>query len=189
MTGPGTRRLIHASTSLVLIVGFVWGWRTFRDLMTVAAALAVVAEYARVTTPFGNRLQSWISVFRPGERHRPSGAFWLAVGYAVAAWFPAPASVAGILCGALADPAAAWAGAAWKGQASASPGTGRKTWAGSSAAAATGCVVLLAIGIEPLPAILGALGGSALERWSRPADDNLVMAPGVAALVWLLSLT
>jgi dolichol kinase len=180
--------LIHASTALVIVVGLVWGWRAFRDLMTLTATLAVVVETARITTPLGKRLESWIPVFRPGERRRPSGAFWLALGYALAAWFPAPASVAGILCGALADPAAAWAGASRKGRANAPP-AGPKTWVGSSAAAATGCLVLLLTGFGPLQALLAAVGGAALERWSRPLDDNLVIAPGVAALVWLLSLT
>jgi dolichol kinase len=119
-------------------------------------------------------------VFRPREASRVSGAAWLGVGYAVAAWLPPPGPVAGILAGALADPAASWAGGKWGGGV-------RKSWPGTVAAGAVTAVAAAMVGIA-VPVALGAgLAGAALERWAGPLDDNLVVAPGVAGLVALLA--
>ena len=56
----------------------------------------------------------------------------------------------------------------------------------SAAAAVVTVLVLLLIGIPIGAAGAGALAAMVLERWPGPLDDNLVVAPGVALIVWLL---
>jgi dolichol kinase len=88
--------------------------------------------------------------------------------------------MAGILTGAFADPAASMAGSMV-----AKP-SDRKTWVGSGAAAVVAAAVLFVIGVPNIAVVGGALAAMALERWSGPLNDNLVVAPGVALIVWLL---
>jgi dolichol kinase len=111
---------------------------------------------------------------------RISGAAWLALGYAIAAWLPPPGPVAGILAGALADPAAAWVGGRWGGGR-------RKSVPGSATVAAVTVLGSLAAGLTLPAAGATAILAAALERWSGPLDDNLVLAPGVACLAALLA--
>jgi hypothetical protein len=42
------------------------------------------------------------------------------------------------------------------------------------------------MGIPLVAVVGGAVGAMALERWSGPLNDNLVVAPGAALIVWLL---
>jgi dolichol kinase len=145
------------------------------------AALAVLIEMLRLANP---RVEQWLAsrvpVYRPREARRASGALWLAFGYAIAAWLPMPGPVAGILAGALADPAASWVGGCW--------GQGApKSWAGSGAAFFVTVGVTIAVGATPSAGVAAGLVGAALERWSSPMDDNLLMAPAVAATVALLA--
>ncbi len=117
-------------------------------------------------------------VYRESERHRVSGAGWLVLGVATAAWFPAPAATAGILVGTLADPAAAVVGGRF-GRANARG----KSIAGSSAAfVVSGVVVFLVVG-SLWVALLGAAVATAVERWPVGLDDNVLVAPAVAALL------
>lgn len=104
---------------------------------------------------------------------------WLAIGYAVAAWMPPQAAVAGILAGGLADPAGAAVGSRW--------GHGvRKSLPGSIAVLATALLALRAIGLPWTVAAAAAITAALVERWSGRLDDNLVLAPAVSLVVgWL----
>jgi len=181
MTGPALRRLLHvASVAVVLAVPLGSG----ATLQYVLAALAVVAvsfDTARIGAPaFKERLEKLLPVFRSAEATRLSGATWLCVGYAVAALFPLPASVAGIAAGAVSDPAASWVG-------SLGAAVGRKTWWGSAAAWLAAAALLAPFGLG-FPGVLGgATVAAILERWPGPCDDNLLVAPGVALTVWLMA--
>lgn len=180
MTGPGLRRLMHAASATVLLLVPLASWQTFRVTAFVLAAFAVTAEGARLAVPaFRRALGRMVPVFRPREGNRPSGAMWLAVGFALAALTPAPAPAAGILVAALADPAASLVGT-WRRPA------GRKTWRGTAAHAVVAVVVLAVLG-WPAPAVVcGAAVSSALERWSAGIDDNLLVAPVTALVVFIL---
>lgn len=179
--GAGLRRVIHASTAFVALLAAGMGWERVRLLLIGVVVLAGLVETARLTSPgFSNHLHRIVPVFRAGEKRRPSGAFWLAVGFAVASWVPLPGAAAGILCGALADPAAALVGSRWGG--------GKpKSWVGSLTAFGVAGVLLLTLGLSVIGAMVGGLLAAGLERWSRPLDDNLVIAPGVSLFVWAIT--
>lgn len=183
MTAAARRRLIHASTSLVLLVGLTGSWSLLRILATVAVPLAAALEWWRISSPRGDVLARLVPVYRPAEATRPSGAFWLCVGYAAALWFPMPGAAAGVLAGAVADPAASAVGSRWGGS------VGGKTWVGTSGALVVIFAACLVVGIPWQGSLTAAVVGAGLERWSAPFDDNLLLAPGVAATVWALSLT
>ncbi len=181
MNGPALRRLIHASSALVLLLAHFGSVDLFRYTLAAGALLALVLDSLRLTRPaFGVFLGTFLPVFRVSEAKKLSGATWLSLGYAAAAWFPLPAATAGVLVGALADPAASLAGSKVARQGV------QKTWVGSVAAAVTAALVILLAGFAIPAAVCGALAAMALERWSSPLNDNLVVAPGVALVVWLL---
>lgn len=145
------------------------------------AITAVIVEALRLRVPVvGHALATVVPVYREREQRRPSGALWLAIGYALASWMPPGAAVAGIVAGGLADPAGAVVGAR------VGRGTG-KTVAGSIAVAATTLVVVGATGM-PWAVAGGAAAVAALvERWPGPFDDNLLVSPAVGAAVMLLA--
>lgn len=179
MTPGGLRALLHASTAL-LLVALVQSWQALRAALVVAAVAAVAFEAVRLTRPaVGAWTARWVPVFRPHEAARPSGAAWLFVGYALAAWMPAPAPAAAVLAGALADPAAALVGG-WLGWGQ------PKSWPGSAAAFVVAAVPVWALGLAPVSAGAAGLAALALERWSGPLNDNLLIAPGVGLVVWWL---
>ena len=180
MSSATVRRLLHASSALVLLPIFFGSPDIVRNGLMGCAALAVMLDSLRVTRPaFGAFIVDLVPVFRASESTKLSGATWLCIGYALASWFPHPAVTAGILAGAFADPAASWAGSTV-----ANPST-KKTWVGSGAAAVVAAVVLLTTGIPLVAVVGGAAAAMVLERWSGPLNDNLVVAPGVALLIWL----
>ena len=181
MKGPALRRLLHAGSAAVLLIPLLADWGQLRSVLVAVAVVAVIGDVARIKLPkLSRRLATWVPVFRSGETGRLCGATWLSLGYALAAWFPPIAPAAGILVSALADPAASLVGG-W-----ASPSVG-KTVSGSVAALVTALVVLATLGL-PWPAVVsGAAVGALLERWPGLCSDNLVVAPGVACVVWLLT--
>jgi len=141
----------------------------------------VALDWARRRRPATRRaFRRLAPAFRAEEDTRVSGPVWLWLGYAIAAWGPAAAATGGILAAALADPAAALVGRALGGGA-------RKSWAGTTAAGMVGLTLLLLLGVSVPAALAGALTAAALERWSGPLDDNLLIAPGVTAVLWLVS--
>jgi len=179
--GSALRRLLHAGSAAVLLIPVLADWDRLRSVLVVVAVVAVVGDVARIKLPqLSHRLATWVPVFRPGETERLCGATWLSLGYALAAWFPPISPAAGILVSALADPAASWVGG-WKSR---SVG---KTANGSMAALVTSLVVLAMLGLPWEAVVAGAVVGTLLERWPGSCNDNLVVAPGVACVVWLLS--
>jgi dolichol kinase len=181
MTPAAMRRVLHASSSALLLLLYVSSVEMLRFTLLGGAIAAILLDSMRVTRPaFGALIRRIIPVFRESESTRLSGATWLCIGYAIAVWFPQPAATAGVLTAALADPAASCAGSML-----ADPSK-KKTWAGSSAAALVSVAVLMLLGLPLLAVAIGALTAMALERWPGPLNDNLVVAPGVAVVVWLL---
>lgn len=174
------RPLLHAGTALLLLTLFA-SWQALRAALLLGGLAAVVFETLRLTQPGVRRLAArWVPVFRDEEATRPSGAGWLFVGYALSAWMPAPAPAAAVLAGALADPAAALVGGRF--------GRGQpKSWPGTVAALAMTAGVLWWAGLSPLAAAAAGLSAAALERWSGPVNDNLLIAPGVGLVVWWLA--
>lgn len=174
------RPLMHASTALILLVA-LWSWSALRLVLTAAAVLAVALEALRLRRP---ALRDWLAarvpVFRPAELSRMSGAAWLSVGYAAAAWFPVPALPAAVLTTALADPAGALVGR-WLGR------SRPKSWPGTAAVWATAAAVLYPLGLPWLGVLAGASVAAAVERWSAPLDDNLVIPVAVGAVVWAMA--
>ncbi len=180
MNAAAFRRLLHSSTALFLLLNLLDIPGLLRAVLSVGAVVAVVVDSMRMVKPrFGRLVKRLVPVFRHSEATQLSGASWLMVGLAAAAWFPHPAATAGILAGALADPAASQVGSTI-----ARPDAG-KSWVGTAAAAAVAALVLLPTGV-PLAAVLcGAVAAATLERWPGPFNDNLVVAPGVALVVWI----
>ncbi len=180
------RRFLHASTSAILLVG-LWGdWETFRLAVHALLGIAVVGEGLRLGhARFRGAIARAFPVFRPEESRRPSGAFWLVAGYAAASWVPFPGAAAGVLAAAFADPAASIVGTRWGGGLAGGGGT-RKSWVGSAAAWAAAAAVLMSLRLPVHAALAGAFAAAAAERIPRPFDDNLVVAPAVAAVTWLL---
>jgi len=174
------RRLLHAATGLLLLLVPLTSWGVLRAALVAAAILAAGAEIARLRSKrFGALLARAVPVFRARETSRPSGAMWLAVGYALASLVPPPAPAAGLLVGALADPAAAWAGSAW------GRGNG-KTLAGSAVHLVVAAAVLYGVGCSVTAVAVGATLATALERWPLGLDDNLLVAPVTALTAALL---
>lgn len=177
--GP-LRPLLHAGTALLLLTLF-HSWQALRGALVLGGLVAVAFEVLRLSRPEVRQLAArWVPVFRPHEATRPSGAAWLFVGYALAAWMPAPAPAAAVLAGALADPAAALVGERF--------GRGRsKSWPGTVAALAVAAGAMWLAGIPPLAAGAAGLAAAALEHWSGPVNDNLLVAPGAGLVVWWLA--
>lgn len=181
MNGSTIRRVLHASTVLVLLLVPVASWAVLRTVLVVVALLAIVMERIRLGRPAVRaRLVRLLPVFRQSEANRPSGAMWLAVGYAAASCFPAPAPAAGILVGGLADPAASLGG-------SLTGGAESKTRLGTLLHVGVGAGVLVILPGPWYAAVAAALVGAAVERWSRWWDDNLVVPPTVSLVYWLLA--
>jgi dolichol kinase len=178
---PGwLRPLLHAATALLLLT-LLQSWQALRSTLVLAGLLAVAFETVRLSRADVRDLAArWVPVYRPEEAGRPSGAVWLFIGYALAAWMPVPAPAAAVLAGALADPAAALVGGRF--------GHGRpKSWPGTAAALTMAAGALLVLGLPPLAVAGGGLAAAALERWSGPINDNLLVAPGVGLVVWWLA--
>jgi dolichol kinase len=181
MKSTGLRRLVHGASAAVLLLVVVGSWDLLRLVLVAAAALGLVVEGLRIGNP---SVAAWIHgrfpVFRTSERTRLSGATWLCLGYLAAACFPAPAPAAGIMVGAMADPAASLAGS-WRRQ------SDRKSLRGSAAACGISATVLYVLGFPILTVALGSLVAAVIERWSGPLNDNFALAPAVALTVWYLA--
>ena len=179
MSGATLRRLLHAVSAAVLLIPLAADWNLLRVTLAVVAVLALALDSTRIKWGAVSRhFRRLVPLFRPAESARLNGATWLCLGYALAAWFPPLAPVGGILVAALADPAASLVGT-WGRD------SGHKTLRGSAAALAVSLAALWLVGFSWPPVICGAVVGTILERWSGPLDDNLLIAPGVACVVWL----
>ncbi len=180
MTGKGLRRLIHVGTVALLAVPVITSWSVLRAILIACTLIGLVLETVRIRGSMEPFVRQVSPLFRPLESKRLSGAWWLSLGYTIAAWVPHPGAAAGIMVGALADPAASLAGS-YSGR------SASKTALGSGAALAVAILVLALFGLPWVAVFGGALIGTALERWSGPLDDNLLVSPGVALAVWFLA--
>jgi dolichol kinase len=181
VTGTALRRAIHAASGAVLLLIYVAPPVVYRSLIVGATVAALGVDLVRIGKPAVHEvLFRALPVFRPSERYRLSGASWLMLGYTAAVLLPSRAAAAGILVGALADPAAAMVGERLGGSRA-------KSWSGTLAALVTGCAALAASGFPIHVVVVASAVGAAAERWSGPVDDNLVVAPVVGATVVLLA--
>lgn len=180
MTAPDLRRVLHAATAAVALLVFVSPTALRLGTAYLAVTMLVVEAVRLRSGPAAAALGRWIPVYRERERRRPSGALWLFLAYAGCAWFPAPAAVAGILAGGLADPAGSAVGSRF------GRGSG-KTLAGSAAVAAVAVVGIRVAGAPWQAAVVAGVAAAAAERLGGPIDDNLVVAPVAAAVVAALA--
>jgi dolichol kinase len=181
MKPASIRRPLHASTASILLLAHFGSVELLRYALAGCAAIALLVDFLRVSRPaLGSFFNNLVPVFRASESKQLSGATWLCIGYAAAAWYPLPAATAGILAGAFADPAASLAGSVFGAEGV------KKTWVGSATAAVVAGLVLLPIGVPIVAVLAGAFTAMVLERWPGPLNDNLVVPPGVALVVWLL---
>ncbi len=98
--------------------------------------------------------------------------------------FPRTIAVAAMLYNSLGDAAAALVGRRW--------GRHRvhwgKSWEGAGAAFIVNLGIgLLLPGIAPIPAIVGAVAGAAIEFAPLPLDDNLRVTLGAGLALWLVA--
>ena len=179
MSSQALRRLLHVGSVVILVIPLISSWDLLRVVVVLGTVLAVTLDLIRLKfASLRRRIADLVPVFRPAEDRRVSGATWLCAGYALAVLFPPLSPAAGILVGGLADPAASLVG-------SRTGGSGKKTVSGSLAALAVSLLALWLIGL-PWPSVIGAaVVGTALERWPGPINDNLLVAPGVACVVWI----
>jgi dolichol kinase len=178
----GRRRALHvASASLGLAAHAGMPHRMMTALLLTLVALAMLLESLRRRRPALNAaLTRWSAgALRPAEVAAPTGATWLALGYA-ATWLAAPPTVAApaMVVAAVADPAAAIVGR-W-----AVPAGGRKTAAGSVGAFATAALVLVAFGIGWRGTLAAAAAAALAERLPGRAADNLAIPLCTAAALW-----
>ncbi len=180
MTHEGLRRTLHAISFLFVLVAIYGSAELLRVVLIAVSIFAITADVLRLKIPkLGAAVARFIPMFREREGKSFSGAMWLSLGYMAASLFSTPASICGIVVGALSDPAASLVGSRYGDP-------DKKTWIGSTAAVIVAFVVLLLTGI-PWPAVVsGAVTATILERWSGPINDNLVIAPGTALIVWLM---
>ncbi len=182
MRGVGLRRLLHVGSSVLLVTPIVAGWDLLRALLIGGVLIGLVVETVRIREPrVQHQLARFFPLFKSDEANRPSGAWWLCFGYAIAVWVPQPGAAAGIMVGALADPAASLIGSTARSPA------GTKTVRGSAGSAAVALLVLALFGLPWTAVLGGTMVATTLERWPGLLDDNLLIAPGVASTVWLLS--
>jgi dolichol kinase len=174
------RRALHAASTGVALLAL----RSPSSLLIgtgTLAAVAVVVEIIRLRAPrAGGWLAMRVPVYRPRERGRPSGALWLALGYAICALGPPHAAVAGILAGGLADPVGAAVGSRWGGGSS-------KSNVGSAAVAGVTFGAVMITGATWWVAIVAALAAGVVERWPAPFDDNLLVGPATALVTAALT--
>lgn len=180
MSDAALRRILHAATAGMALFALL-SPVALRVASGATAAAAFIFEMLRLRSPAAGRmLATLVPVYREAERRRPSGALWLAFGYALASWLPVPASAAGLLAGGLADPAGAAVGTRF--------GRGApKSAAGSLAVATVAAMAGVATGLPLRAALAAGVVAALLERWPGPFDDNLVVAPGTAFAAALLA--
>lgn len=180
MSGPAVRRTLHAATSAVALLTLI-SPAALRVGTAYLAVTALALELVRLRVPaVAVVMARMVPVYRAHERRRPSGAMWLMLGYAVCAWFPSPAALAGILAGGLGDPAGAVVGSRF--------GRGApKSVPGSAAVAGVTLAAGVAAGAPWPAAVLAGLAAAAVERWSGSVDDNLLVGPVTAAVVFTLA--
>lgn len=179
------RRLVHAGLGAG-VASLLWALEPSRTVSAAAGAGAVAVllglDLARLAVP---RLNLWFhrllrSLLLPREARRVASSTWYMAGIlAAVALFPLEAVVPATWVLALADPAAGWVGRRWGRR---PLGTG--TLEGFAAfVLVAGAVLSVAV---PLPVtLLGAVVGGLGEIAPWRVDDNLVIPPAVAGVLWV----
>lgn len=181
MSGAALRRVLHLASAGILVFLPLVSLHALRVAAVGLAVAGLAVELARLHRPtLRARLERLVPVYRPAEATRFSGAAWLALGYALAVWFPPSAAVAGVLTAAVADPAASFIGQR------VGP-VGRKTWAGTVVVFGVASGILTVVGAPWWVAVTIGVVAAGIERWPGPLDDNLLLPPVVAFGVFLLA--
>lgn len=192
LRAEAARKALHVGTA-ALPVAWAFGAVTatqVRVALSAAVGVALLVEALRRSAPAVQaRFLSVVgSLLRTGERTALTGATWLAVGMALAAWVaPEPAAIAALWAAAVGDASAALVGRV-TGALRPRPRNG-KTMGGALA-----CALATALGVWWLlaasPAVAAALGiVAAMAEWpARLGDDNLRIALAVAVAAALLGL-
>jgi dolichol kinase len=182
------RKAFHLGSVGVPVLAWLLPRQVTIGVLLLAAAIAVTVEVARrrVRAARYQFLRRTRPMLRGHERHRVTGATYMAAAYALAAiLFPLPVAAAAMLYNALGDAAAALVGKRF-GRARTSWG---KSWEGFFAGLAINLGVgLLIPGISVAGAIVGALTASTLEFLPLPLDDNLRVTLGGGAGIHVGSL-
>lgn len=182
------RKAFHLGSVGVPLLAWLLPRNVTIALLLSASAIAITVEVARrrVRAARYQFLRRTRPMLRGHERHRVTGATYMAVAYTLAAiFFPLAVAAAAMLYNALGDAAAALAGKRF--------GRARTSWGKSWEGFFAGLAVNLGVGVLvpeiPLPgAILGALVASTLEFLPLPFDDNLRVTLGGGAGILLGSL-
>lgn len=172
------RKAFHlASAAVPLAV-----WFLPRPLALVALASLALAALVLEVARWKMRPARYLflrrtrPLLRVHERRRITGATYMAVAYALAAFlFPLRVAVAAMLYNAFGDAAAALVGRRF--------GRHRTGWGKSWEGFGAGLLVNLAVGfaipgVHPAGALLGAFTASTLEFLPLPLDDNLRVTLG-----------
>lgn len=186
------RKALHLLTAALPLAWATGALNTaqLRTLLTAALMVALAIELLRRNSAAVGR---WFTaavgpLLRDHEVRALTGATWLAIAMTGVVWVaPERAAMAALWAAAVGDASAAIVG---RSVAALRNGpVGRKSWAGSLAAAATtalGCR-LLAEASWPSALALGAAAALA-EYPRRPLDDNLRVATAVALAAALIGL-
>lgn len=194
------RKALHVSSAVVPLayaagLGRRWVIAGLGVLFTVAVGVEIArARNERARHHFTRYTGA---LLRAHEHDRWSGATWMLGAYLVAAIaYPRPFAVAAMWAVGVGDASAAVVGRWWgdrrrrsEAEMSLPPG---KTYAGTLACFAAAFLGARTVAGLPVPAAaLAALLAALAERPRAPFDDNLriVLAVGVAALVWQLAHT
>lgn len=182
---PG-RRLFHATNGTLVALALTWldtPRATVLWILGVILLLLAILDLVRLRVLAVNAFffRAFKDLVSPREATGVASSTWYALGVLLTvALFPLPAAVSGILVMAWADPAASYIGRRW----------GRRPFLGGSL---EGTLVFLVVAMAvvgirhgPVPAVVVALLGAAVERRSWPLDDNLAIPVACAAAITLL---
>lgn len=180
------RRIFHAANGIFIVLALkalpIRTWDAV-VLFGVVFSVLLLLDGVRLAHPQLNRLffQFFSPLVSPREVKKPASSTWYVLGVLLTLLlFPRHEALGGILVLALADPAAAFVGKHWGRQR-----LGAGTVQGSLAFIVVAFFVLLPFASWPV-ALAGALAGALVEILPWDVDDNLVVPPAVAGvLFWL----
>lgn len=181
------RRVFHAGNALlVAFLPPVLGLGRWTVAGVLAALLVglLAFDFARLRSPELNALffRLFPSLASDRERTHVASSSWYALGLIlVLALFPWEIAVPAILVLGLADPAASTVGRIWGRRR-----IGKGTWLGTTVFIVVAAAVLATSAhLDPVRALLVALGVAAVEILPWKVDDNLSVPLAAAAALWV----